>query len=208
MLTVCELEDPSEAEGLQIENGRLMKNMCAGERVLGASTLSDALREGMRVFVALVGVRAVAFAILRRVSDGYRLEGVYAHSRYLKHGCAIVMLSVCLDGMTSDVIVHPEKTGELLFNSLGFMPTEGGGGFVLHAAATNGLLLRQTRRHPRMFFPELFELYEKIALKKSLGRTLHPQELSNIKRMLSKSGELLPQLFVEKLKEIIVELGR
>lgn len=201
------MESPSEVEGLRIENGKLMKNMCAGERVPSASTLSDALREGMRVFVALVGARVVALVILKKTPDGYTVEKLCAHARYLKHGCAIVMLSVCLDGMTCEVTAHPEKAGEPLFSSLGFTPTEDGKGFVLHAAATNGLLLRQTRRHPRMFFPELFDLYEKLALKQRLGRTLHPQELGSIKRMLTKSGDLLPKVFVQRLKELLAELG-
>ncbi|MHC1596924.1 MAG: hypothetical protein ACXQT3_01275 [Methermicoccaceae archaeon] len=212
VLTVCELESPSELRGLRIPEGRSMRGLCHvnDERVLNASMLSDALAEGKRVVVGLVKGNVVSSAVLSRTSDGYELEGVYAHSRYFKYGGAVVLLSACLDGLDNDVSVHPEReVGMPLFSSLSFLPQDvqrDAKKLVLLAAATNGLLIKQSRRHPRMFFPELFDLYERLILKQSLGRTLKPEELQSIKRMVSRSGSLLPSSFVMKLKELLALL--
>ncbi len=212
MLTVCELENPSEIEELKLLDSSCMRNLCHvdKEHASDESFLSDALAGGKRVLVALVKRDVVSFAAVNKASDGYELERVCAHSRYFKHGCVVVMLSVCLNELDSDVKVYPEKeVGTPLFSSLSFLPQEvqsDAKKLVLFAAATNGMLLKQSRRHPRMFFPELFELYEKLILKQSIGRTLSSNELQSIKRMLSKSGSLLPPSFVMKLKELLALL--
>jgi len=212
VLTVCELENPSEIEEMKLLDGRCMRDLChvGEEHDLDEGFLSDALAEGKRVLVALVKRDVVSFAALNRASGRYELERVCAHSRYFKHGCVVVLLSVCLNELGSDVEVRPEKeVGTPLFSSLSFLPQEvqsDAKKLVLFAAATNGMLLKQSRRHPRMFFPELFELYEKLILKQSIGRTLSPDELQSIKRMLSKSGSLLPPSFVVKLKELLALL--
>ncbi|MFP4654840.1 MAG: GNAT family N-acetyltransferase [Methanohalobium sp.] len=166
--------------------------------------LKTTIDSGHRVIVAVSHPNVLAgFARFEEYNpyQCYLLRSIEVNSSYRQKGIGKSLLAIAFVHLGAHVTTKPDnKRAQIFFKKLGFMDIRTFSGFgneefrgylILPSHKAVSLLWNLVQKYPRVVYPELVSLYEKLQFKFYRGKPIMSEDVHEFKKLFNKYNSFL-----------------